>query len=94
MNVLFCGDFCSTPSPSLITVSDELKELISSADLRVCNFEVPVKSEGKAIDKIPPILSQSVESPDFLESLGFNVISLAIMVKKVFTKREIHFQRW
>lgn len=77
MNVLFCGDFCSTPSPSLITVSDELKELISSADLRVCNFEVPVKSEGKAIDKIPPILSQSVESPDFLESLGFNVISLA-----------------
>lgn len=77
MKLVFVGDFCSTPSPGLITVAEDLKELLRGAEVGVCNFEVPVKSGGKAINKIPLVLYQSVEAPRFLEGLGFNVVSLA-----------------
>ena len=39
----FAGDFCSKPSTSEIRVSDELKSLIQSCDMKVVNFEVPLK---------------------------------------------------
>ena len=35
------GDFCSKPSTSFIMVSDDLRNLIQSSDIKVVNFEVP-----------------------------------------------------
>ena len=46
VKLFFAGDFCSKPSTSKITVSDELKDLIQSCDLKVVNFEVPLKPEN------------------------------------------------
>lgn len=42
LKIFFAGDFCYKPSPSLITVSDELQNLIQSCDLKVVNFEAPL----------------------------------------------------
>ena len=50
VRLFFAGDFCSKPSTSKIAVSDELKNLIQSCDLKVVNFEVPLKPEVK----LPP----------------------------------------
>ena len=50
IRIFFAGDFCSKPSTSRITVSDELKDLIQSCDLKVVNFEVSLKPEVK----LPP----------------------------------------
>ena len=71
----FCGDFCSTPSTAPIKVSDELKDKIKSCDIRVCNFEVPLKP-----NEVTPINGryyQSDDAPAFLESMGFNLFSFA-----------------
>ena len=43
VKLFFAGDFCSKPSTSKITVSDELQDLLQSCDLRLVNFEVPLK---------------------------------------------------
>ena len=43
IRIFFAGDFCSKPSTSKINVSKELKDLIQSCDLKVVNFEVPLK---------------------------------------------------
>ena len=50
IKVFFAGDFCSKPSTSRITVSDELKNLIQSCDLKMVNFEVPLRPKVK----LPP----------------------------------------
>lgn len=75
VNIFFCGDFCSKPSTTLITVSEELKSLIKSSDLSVCNFEVPLKPEE--VDKDDNYFYQNDDSPAFLENLGFNVFSFS-----------------
>lgn len=41
IKLFFSGDFCSKPSISLITPSDELKSVLSSCNCRIVNFEVP-----------------------------------------------------
>ena len=77
VRLFFAGDFCSKPSTSKITVSDELKNLIQSCDLKVVNFEVPLKP----IVKLPPQrrerFFQNDDAPEFLRSLGFNLFSQA-----------------
>ena len=78
MEILFVGDFCSKPSTSKISVSDELKALVRSCDFRVVNFEVPLKPENV---NLPPQkrerFYQHDDAPDFLRSLGFNLFQLA-----------------
>lgn len=62
----------------MISVSDELKQLIQSCDLKIINFEVPLKPEGV---QLPPQgrerFFQNDDAPAFLCSLGFNLISMA-----------------
>ena len=43
IKIFFAGDFCSKPSTSKITVAQDLCSLIQSCDLKVVNFEVPLK---------------------------------------------------
>lgn len=76
VKIFFAGDFCSKPSTSLIEVSDELKDRISSCDLKVINFEVPLKKDGVVL---PPYsrerFFQNDDSPEFLRNLGFNLFA-------------------
>ena len=78
VKLFFAGDFCSKPSTSRITVSNDLKELIHSCDLKVVNFEVPLKPVNAHL----PVQKrerffQHDDTPDFLRGLGFNLFQLA-----------------
>ena len=77
VKLFFAGDFCSKPSTSKITVSDELKDLIQSCDLKVVNFEVPLKPEVKLPQQGRERFFQNDDVPDFLRGMGFNLFSLA-----------------
>lgn len=77
IKIFFAGDFCSKPSTSRITVSDELKNLIQSCDLKVVNFEVPLKPQVKLPSQGRERFFQNDDAPDFLRSLGFNLFSMA-----------------
>lgn len=78
IKIFFAGDFCSKPSTKRIVVSEDLKHSIQSCNLKVVNFEVPLKPSN-------PILQsgkserfyQSDDAPDFLRGLGFNLFQLA-----------------
>ena len=73
--ILFCGDFFASNVEQL-KFSDDLSTLIKSCDACCCNFEAPLKSK-ELISKAGPVLCQSDNAPSFLESNGFNVITLA-----------------
>lgn len=77
VRIFFAGDFCSKPSTSKITVSDKLKEIIQSCDLKVVNFEVPLKPEVKLPSQRRERFFQNDDAPDFLHRLGFNMFSQA-----------------
>lgn len=73
---LFCGDFVSQ-DPKSIDVDNKLKSLFTKQDFIAVNFEAPIHGYGKPIYKSGPSLTQSEDSPAFLESLGVNIIQLA-----------------
>ncbi len=77
MKIFFAGDFCSKPSALRITVSDELKSLIQSCDLKIVNFEVPLKPDGNQPPQKRERFFQSDDAPAFLRGLGFNLFSMA-----------------
>jgi len=77
MKLFFCGDFCSKPSTHPITVSDELRQLIQSCDIKVVNFEVPLKPNVTLPPQKRERFYQNEDTPVFLRELGFNVFSLA-----------------
>lgn len=76
VKLLFCGDFVSQ-NPQSIDVDDKLKYLFSEQDFVAVNFEAPIRGYGKPIFKSGPSLTQSDDSPAFLESLGVNIIQFA-----------------
>lgn len=77
IKLFFAGDFCSKPSTSRIVVSDKLKSLIQSCDLKVVNFEVPLKPDVTLPPQQYERFWQNDDAPDFLRSLGFNLFSVA-----------------
>ena len=77
IRLFFAGDFCSKPSTSLISVSDELKVLIGSCDLKVVNFEVPLKPDVKLPHVEYERFFQNDDAPAFLKNLGFNLFPIA-----------------
>lgn len=77
VRLFFAGDFCSKPSTSKITVSDELKRIIHSCDMKVVNFEVPLKPSVTLPKQMRERFFQNDDAPGFLRGLGFNLFSLA-----------------
>lgn len=77
VKLFFAGDFCSKPSTSLITVPDDLKDLILSCDLKVVNFEVPLKPNITLPSQQYERFWQNDDVPGFLKNLGFNLFSIA-----------------
>lgn len=77
IKVFFAGDFCSKSSTAVIAVSEELKNLIQSCDLKVVNFEVPLKPDTSLPPQQYERFWQNDDAPDFLRGLGFNLFSIA-----------------
>ena len=72
--LLFVGDVVLNSKP---VFTPKLKDLFQSADLRVCNFEAPLKGAGKPILKTGPHVAQDPEAVAWLKQEGFNLFSLA-----------------
>lgn len=77
LSIFFAGDFCSRPSTFKIVMSEELKEVIQSCDLKVVNFEVPLKPDVTLPSQKRQRFFQNDDAPEFLQGLGFNLFSLA-----------------
>lgn len=77
MRLFFAGDFCSKPSTSFITPSDELKSILSSCDCRIVNFEVPLKPDIGLPERKEERFFQNDDAPQFLRNLGFDLFSIA-----------------
>lgn len=77
IRIFFAGDFCSKPSTSLITPSDELKKVLDSCDCRVVNFEVPLKPDIDLPERVSERFFQNDDAPKFLQDLGFNLFTIA-----------------
>ena len=75
VKVFIAGDFCCCPSTANVSVSPELKALISGADIKICNFETPLKPDG--MNPVKGRLYNNDDVPDFLRGLGFDVFVLA-----------------
>lgn len=73
IRIFFAGDFCSKPSTSFITISDNLRRVMNKSDLRVCNFEVPLMPTP-AVDAY---YFQNDDAPAFLQGMGFDIFSFA-----------------
>lgn len=58
-------------------ISDELRDIISLADLSVCNFEAPIESKGSLIPKAGPHIDQSKSAVNIAKKWGFDIFSLA-----------------
>ena len=76
IKIIVCGDFVSQ-NPENVQVDLRLQNLFKSMDYVAVNFEAPVRGSGKAIYKSGPSLTQSQDSPAFIENLGANIIMLA-----------------
>ena len=66
VKLFFAGDFCSKPSTSTIKISEELKALIASCDIKFVNFEVPLRPEGVRLpSQKRERFFQNDDAPDF-----------------------------
>ena len=77
VRLFFAGDFCSKPSTSRISVSENLRSQIQSCDLKVVNFEVPLRPDVEMPQQKRERFYQNDDAPAFLKGLGFNLFQLA-----------------
>ena len=77
VNLFFAGDFCSKPSITNINVSEELRDIIQSCEIKVVNFEVPLKPDITLPPQQYERFWQNDDVPVFLKNLGFNLFSIA-----------------
>jgi poly-gamma-glutamate synthesis protein (capsule biosynthesis protein) len=76
ISLFICGDFYAG-SVTDLKISPSLQNIISEADIAICNFEGPVRTiEAEKIAKSGPSLAQDPKAPWFLENAGFNVFLL------------------
>lgn len=75
LELIFVGDF-NTASPQSICMGEKLRKIISCADIKCVNFEGALPLGELSIAN-KTILRQSMKSPSWCESNGFNLISLA-----------------
>ena len=73
--IVICGDFLAQETEK-IKIDRDIINCIQDSSFAICNFEAPIYSQGRAQIKSGPSLYQSIESPKFLEQVGFNMISL------------------
>ena len=74
------GDF-KVNAVERLRISDSLRQLLGESNANVVNCEAPIRGVGSPVRKSGPNISQSSESPGWLEEHGFNVVSLANMLQ-------------
>ena len=74
--IMIFGDFKANKVKRL-NLDGALVRMLNESDINIVNFEAPVKTGHSPIHKSGPNISQDIQAPEFLEQLGFNVISLA-----------------
>lgn len=73
VKIFFAGDFCCKPSTARVSVSDELKDLISSCDVKVLTFEAPLKPEASQLpEQKRERFYQNDDAPAFLRGIRYN----------------------
>lgn len=70
------GDFVASKSTN-ISISDDIKDILLSSDISLCNFEAPIEGDYEPFDRIGPRVCQSASSPSLLKEWGFNIVQLA-----------------
>lgn len=73
--IFFCGDTYIGNTSNFI--SKELRLRIRESDHLVCNFEGPLKSMAKPVDKAGPNICQNIDAVKVLQDYGFTHFSLA-----------------
>lgn len=77
LKLFTCGDIVNFQGKKDF-IDDQLKSVIKSSDISICNFEAPIKINNmKAIKKVGPHIYQSPKSIRYLKDCGFNAVSLA-----------------
>lgn len=77
LKLFACGDIVNS-SAKIDFIDNNLKNIIQSCDVAICNFEGPIKTENmKPIKKAGPHVCQSKESVTYIKEAGFNFVSLA-----------------
>lgn len=76
IKVAFFGDFVAQKSVN-IRISEEVRDVINSSDLAVCNFEAPIEGDFISFDRVGPHVKQSKDAPALLKSWGFKAVQLA-----------------
>jgi poly-gamma-glutamate synthesis protein (capsule biosynthesis protein) len=79
MKILFSGDIV-IKHPHLFAISEKVKNIIDSHDVRCCNFEAPIYSgnnKTSAFLKTGPNICQTETSAETVIRAGFNLISIA-----------------
>lgn len=77
VRLFFAGDFCSKPTTSFINVSDELKAVVQSCDVKSVNFEVPLNPQVELPHQKWERFFQHDDAPSFLKEIGFNLFPIA-----------------
>jgi poly-gamma-glutamate synthesis protein (capsule biosynthesis protein) len=78
MKILFAGDIVIYKTDKF-SISERLKELFLEQDICVCNFEAPIANSEKDLPalKAGPYICQGIASIEWIETVGFNLVSLA-----------------
>lgn len=76
INLFFCGDVVNSLANQNM-IGSSLEEMISLADISICNFEAPVENDGLPIAKAGPHVIQTKEAVGILKEAGFTTLSLA-----------------
>lgn len=77
LKLFACGDIVNFTAKHNFA-NDELKNIIKSSHISICNFEAPIKTENmRPIKKAGPHVYQSKASIEYLKNIGFDFVSLA-----------------
>lgn len=86
MTILFAGDYYPNRRVTSLVeegdtsvVTEEIRELVSSADYSVLNYESPIvtETECKPIVKAGPNLKSTANAAQYIKEIGFNMATLA-----------------
>lgn len=86
MNVLIAGDYYPNrrvlsliENNEIAVIDDELRNLVSSADYSVFNYESPIvtRTDSKPIVKAGPSLKSTVKAAQYIKDVGFKMATLA-----------------
>lgn len=77
LKLFACGDVVNFKSNKNF-ICDDLKSIIQTCDLSICNFEAPIiDNNSKPIKKAGPTIHQSKDSIKYLKDTGFKIVSVA-----------------